>query len=246
MSEKLLTTREAARYLHVSEASIRRWTDAGLLPAGRVGFRKARRFKEADLARFAERQDARSPKTTPAIGTVRLHGREIPVGNHLASFYGSDSGSFHQALPVLVEGIAADEPCLLFATPELHERYAEAMREQDVDLKAAIERGVFAQITVARKTPEAWIASLETLLTEVLRHRPGPVRFLAEVTAGLESTGSLKALVQQEWLLTSLVKRFPVVLLCLYDVRKFDGPMILEALKLHYDTFEHGFGYFLS
>ncbi|TMB60947.1 MAG: helix-turn-helix domain-containing protein, partial [Chloroflexi bacterium] len=35
--ERLLTTREAATFLKVSEASIRRWTDSGLLPARRVG-----------------------------------------------------------------------------------------------------------------------------------------------------------------------------------------------------------------
>jgi excisionase family DNA binding protein len=246
MSDKLLTTREAARYLHVSEASIRRWTDAGLLPTGRVGFRKARRFKESDLARFVERQDLRGAKAPQAAGTVRLHGKAIPIGSHLASFYGTDYGGFHQSLPLLVEGIAAEELCVLFATADLHERYQGAFREQHIDIEAATASRLFSAVTPERKTPEAWIAGVEALLMELLRDRSGPVRFVAEVTAGLESTGSLKALLQQEWLLTSLVKRFPVVLLCLYDVRKFDGPTILEALKLHYDTFEHGFGYFLS
>jgi len=44
--ERLLTTREAATFLKVSEASIRRWTDSGLLPARRVGRRRARRLRE--------------------------------------------------------------------------------------------------------------------------------------------------------------------------------------------------------
>src|ERR1700736_2743536 len=52
MSDKLLTTREAARFLRASEASLRRWADAGLLPASRLGHRRARRFKEDDLLRF--------------------------------------------------------------------------------------------------------------------------------------------------------------------------------------------------
>ena len=246
MSDKLLSTREAARFLHVSEASLRRWTDAGLLPAGRVGVRKARRFKEADLIQFMQRQNGRRTKSLAADGTLRLHGTAIPVGSHLASFYGSDEGRLHQSLQFLVDGLSADEPCLLFATPELHDRYARALREQQVDLKRAKERGTLSTLTLGRTTPEAFITRVEALLVEAMRRRSGPIRFVAEVTAGLKSTGSPKALLQQEQSLTSLVKRFPAVLLCMYDAREFDGPMILEALKLHYDTFDYGFAYFLS
>jgi len=246
MSDKLLTTREAARYLQVSEASIRRWTDAGLLPAGRVGVRKARRFKEADLARFMGSHERGLANTTTRAPAISLHGRSIPVGAHLAGLYGSDAGRLRQGLPLLLDGLADGQPCLLFATPEIHERYARALQEQHVDLKAAAVRGAFSTLPVTRKTPGQFIASLETLLPQLLRQRSEPVRFVAEVTAGLKGAGSNKAVLLQEQLLTSLVKRFPVVLLCLYDVREFDGPMLLEALKLHYDTFDYGFGYFLN
>jgi len=43
-----------------------------------------------------------------------------------------------------------------------------------------------------------------------------------------------------------LAKRFPMVMLCAYDVREFDGQTVLETLKLHYDTFAHELGSFLS
>lgn len=246
MSDKLLNTREAARYLKVSEASVRRWTDAGLLPAGRVGVRKARRFKESDLARFMGSHARAQPKSATGAPAVSLHGRAVPVGAHLGCFYGSDSGRLRQTLPFLIDGLAEEQACLLFATPDVHAKYVRALGEQRVDVAAAAASGALSTITVARKTPQEWIASLETLLAQILRRRSGPVRFVAEVTAGLKSSGSPKAVLLQEHLLTSLVKRFPVVLLCPYDVREFDGPMILEALKLHYDTFEYGFGYFLS
>jgi excisionase family DNA binding protein len=246
MSDRLLTTSGAAKYLHVSEASVRRWTDAGLLPVGRVGVRKARRFKEADLARFMESRDRGPAKTSIAPMTIVLRGRAIPVGAHLAGFYGSESGRMHQALPFLLDGLSDEQPCLLFATPALHDDYARALRQARVDLQAAGESGAFSTLTVPRMSPEAWIAHVESRLTQILRGRSGPIRFAAEVTAGLKSTGSHKGVLLQEHLVTSLAKRFPVVILCLYDVREFDGPMILEALKLHTDTFDHGFGYFLS
>jgi excisionase family DNA binding protein len=246
MSDKFLTTRDAARYLQASEASIRRWADAGLLPAGRVGVRKARRFREADLTQFIGRRDRDEPRSMTGAPTVTLHGRAVSVSSHLAGFYGTDTGRLRQGLPLLLDGLASDQPCLLFATTEIQEKYARALREQKVEVRSAVKNGRFRTITPARDTPEAWIAKLETMLTDIARRRSGPVRFVAEVTAGLKSTGSRTALLHQEQLLTTLVKGFPVVLLCLYDVREFDGPLILEALKLHYETFDYGFAYFLS
>jgi hypothetical protein len=40
-------------------------------------------------------------------------------------------------------------------------------------------------------------------------------------------------------------RRFPVVVLCQYDVREFDGPTILAAMKSHPDLYEVGLGTFL-
>jgi hypothetical protein len=36
-----------------------------------------------------------------------------------------------------------------------------------------------------------------------------------------------------------IARRFPVVTLCAYDVRKFSGVDVLDALKAHRDTFRY-------
>src|SRR5204862_7386879 len=61
---RLLNTREAAKFLRVSEASIRRWSDSGLLAARRVGRRRERRFHESDLQGFMQQ---------PASSAARAH-----------------------------------------------------------------------------------------------------------------------------------------------------------------------------
>src|SRR4030081_2724107 len=90
VSDKLLNTSEAARFLRVSEASIRRWSDAGLLTSHRVGRRRERRFAESDLVKFLNRADKPSVQAQPAalhVGDV-----SVPVPGHLATFYSSDAG----------------------------------------------------------------------------------------------------------------------------------------------------------
>jgi excisionase family DNA binding protein len=59
--EDLLDIKQAARYLQVSETSLRRWTNGGQLACLRVGLRRERRFRRADLLAFMEYQPARNP-----------------------------------------------------------------------------------------------------------------------------------------------------------------------------------------
>lgn len=49
---ELLDISEAAQFLNVSETSLRRWTNDGLLPCLRIGRRRERRFRRADLSGF--------------------------------------------------------------------------------------------------------------------------------------------------------------------------------------------------
>src|SRR2546423_10229854 len=71
ISEDLLNTAEAARFLRVSQASIRRWSDSGLLQAQRVGRRRERRFRESDLATFIDRSTPAPPGAATASGAGR-------------------------------------------------------------------------------------------------------------------------------------------------------------------------------
>src|SRR5438093_12327024 len=61
---ELLDIAQAAAFLHVSQMSLRRWTNSGRLPCFRVGGRRERRFRRADLLAFLERsgEPIRAPK----------------------------------------------------------------------------------------------------------------------------------------------------------------------------------------
>lgn len=54
MAPPLLTVDDAAAYAKVSTKTVRRWIDAGDLPALRLG--KLLRIRPEDLARFLERR----------------------------------------------------------------------------------------------------------------------------------------------------------------------------------------------
>jgi excisionase family DNA binding protein len=245
MSGRVLTTREAARFLQVSEASIRRWTNQGLLPASRVGRRRARRFTEQDLQRFmGTTADAPTGRAWPEVITVK--GMQVALGSHLASLYGTDAGRFGLAVTFLREGILAGQTCLLYADARLRKQYLRALAGEGVDVHAPVSTGLLAFMPVKRVSAKAWIASFERFVSDATRDRPGPIRFLGDTTTGLANVGSAAELLNLEQQVSLIVKRLPMVVLCPYDVRAFDGVTLLETLKLHFDTFDHRLGYFLN
>jgi excisionase family DNA binding protein len=245
MSGRVLTTREAARFLQVSEASIRRWTNQGLLPASRVGRRRARRFTEQDLQRFmGTTADAPTGRAWPEVITVK--GMQVALGSHLASLYGTDAGRFGLAVTFLREGILAGQTCLLYADARLRKQYLRALAGEGVDVHAPVSTGLLAFMPVKPVSAKEWIASFERFVSDATRDRPGPIRFLGDTTTGLANVGSAAELLNLEQQVSLIVKRLPMVVLCPYDVRAFDGVTLLETLKLHFDTFEHRLGYFLN
>jgi excisionase family DNA binding protein len=49
---ELLTLEEASTYLKCHPNTLRQWDKKGILPAIRIGVRKARRYKKVDLEKF--------------------------------------------------------------------------------------------------------------------------------------------------------------------------------------------------
>jgi excisionase family DNA binding protein len=247
MSDRLLTTTEAAKFLRVSQASIRRWANEGLLKASRVGPRAARRFREADLVRFmgATPPDQVPPSggTAPEIG---LQGLTVKLGTHLASYFASDVGRLRLGTPFLRDGIQSGQACIVHAAQPAREHYLRALREHQVDVDAALETAQLRFMPLRRQSVDAFLSVFDRMVVEASERHPGPLRFLGEPAAGARSVGSVRALLKLEQELSMMVKRLPMVILCPYDVRDFDGVTMLEALKLHFDTFAHPLGYFLN
>lgn len=57
--EELLTTKEAAEFLRVSEASIRRWTASGEIKCYRIGKRQIRRISKDSLIEYLQKSKLR-------------------------------------------------------------------------------------------------------------------------------------------------------------------------------------------
>jgi transcriptional repressor of dcmA and dcmR len=241
----LLNTAEAARFLRVSEASIRRWSDAGLLASHRVGRRRERRFTESDLVQFLNRADKPSVLAQPAV--IHVGGVPIPVPSHLAAFYSSDAGRIRLAVPFLMEGLRSGQPCFLAATHEVLAIYMKALENQDgFDLDRAIASGRFSAVGFDGATVDGAISFWEGKFADALSNSPSVIRHVGEMATVRWMFPSEDAMLRFEQAYEVMCRRYPVAAICQYDVREFDGVAMLSVLKAHPDLFERRLGTFLN
>jgi excisionase family DNA binding protein len=246
VSNSLLNTEEAARFLRVSQASIRRWSDAGLLPARRVGRRRERRFASADLVQFlGQRTGDPLPSRQPV--TVTVGGAPVPLRTHLAPIYSTDLGGLRLAVPFLAEGLRSGQPCFLAATDAVRERYVKALnQEQAIDFEAAEQSGRLTMVEWPGASVADAIANWERLFGKALAGGPTILRVVGEMACERSMFSSDAEMLAYEEAYEVMARRFPAVTLCQYDAREFNGEVILRVLKAHPDMFQQHLGGLLN
>ena len=246
---KLLNTKEAARFLRVSEASIRRWSDAGLLPARRVGRRRERRFAQADLVRFLGQPsgELKAAGLTATTTTVTVGGASVPARSHLAAIYSTDAGGLRLTVPFLADGLRAGQPCFLVANGAVLERYSRALGEdQAIDFAGSVRNGHLVILTSPGAKAAEAIGNWERLLGSALAEGTKVVRIVGEMACERGAFGSDAGMMAYEEAFDVMARRFPAVTLCQYDAREFDGEIMLRMLKAHPDMFDQNLGAFLN
>lgn len=242
MSADFVGTREAARLLGVSEASIRRWSDSGLLQSHRVGRRSERRFERSAVLRLKATGRTDAP---PPANSVSLEGRQIPVHTHLSSYYTSDQGRLRLSVPFLRDGIAAGEPCVIMSNRQTARLLNDELKTEGVEVERALATGRLRELETF-KTQSEGIETFERTFAAFTRRGDLLIRVLGEATQNAKTLGSMTDLLRFEDMLDRLVRRYPVVLICQYDVRRLEGTDVIDVLKVHADNFDQPLGMFLN
>lgn len=207
----LLDIAQAAALLKVSAASLRRWSNSGRLPSFRVGGRRERRFRRADLLALLERQGA-APGDKPH--------------RHVCGFYSTDSARTGLAADFLAQGLANGSTCLLVAEPKVRTAVLTRLEGQDVD--------VAAYASVAAAQLQLW----EERFGAALSRGATSLWVVGDVSGGrLGRRAPFSQVLEYERAYDSLSHRYPVTTLCLYDARRVTGVETARMLHAHADLF---------
>ena len=225
---ELLDIAQAAALLRVSEASLRRWTNRGRLPCRRIGGRRERRFRRADLMAFLE-SDATA---TPA--------------SHICAFYVSDVGRTRQAASLLGDGLEAGSVCILTARPRVRELVLAGLARRRPSLRRDLQTKRLL-VSEYAETAAAQLAFWETTFEAATRDGARALRVVGDVSGGsLARGGDFDRVLAYEAAYEKLSRRFPVATVCLYDARSHSGLETARLVQRHPDLFRHPIARFVS
>ncbi|MGQ9751021.1 helix-turn-helix domain-containing protein [Desulfosoma sp.] len=102
----LLNVKEAAAFLNVSKMTIKRWTDAGIMPWYRLGKKRERRFRPQGLHEFLTGgKDASTPGNVP----LRFRGLRMLDGSHLTRLHRDQKEALDMHFYFVRQGIESKE-----------------------------------------------------------------------------------------------------------------------------------------
>jgi excisionase family DNA binding protein len=255
----LMDVRDAARFLRVSEISVRRYTNSGVLKCVRIGGRHERRFRLADLEAFLEArfpalhppnlvQTASSSDSANAVARralANIDEMDVPWGSHLCQLYETDRGRLQMAVPFLADGLETGNACFLVASSGVRQLIVNALKRVRPDVDTDIASGHMRLLDVTSNSKDM-LSLLDGAFGEAMDKGFKNLRLVGDMAWFLDQGQSGDDLVDFETRYDRQIGHsYPIVSLCLYDARRFSGIDILHALKSHTDTFDLPFSRFL-
>jgi excisionase family DNA binding protein len=237
---ELLDIAGAAAFLNVSETSLRRWTNSGRLACLRVGLKRERRFRRADLLAFMEDQ----PRSNVSISvpSAALEGSRANAtnhGRHLCGVYETPLGRATLVAPFLLEGLKEGSVCFLIASPRVRADLVEFMTTQRKSLANDIKAGRLV-LAPYRDSGDEQCDYFQAQFESAMASGATSFRVVGDVGMLRKKTTSSDVLYYEACYDERIARRYPVDTLCTYDARSMSGLEILDALKGHPDIARFG------
>lgn len=158
-------------------------------------------------------------------------GLSASPGDHIGQFYNTASEWREVAAGYLRVGLEANEKCVyLLERGDPREELRAALAADGHDVDGALESGQLV-FDSGRGSPE----ELRRFLGESLRdadERFGFLRWAGDITWSLHELPTTRALMEWESA-CNVVEDEPVVFLCQYDLGRFLGDVVIDAMRTH-------------
>lgn len=170
---------------------------------------------------------------------VRLAGRVLKQTRHICAFFNSREEQNQTLMPFFKEGIERGEKIFHIVDPRLHEEHVSACSACGIDVNAATESG---QLEI-RHWEDAYLKDgyfdgdrMVKVLTEVLegnRDKHGMTRLMGNMEWALETLPGVTDIVEYEAKLNYVLPNYPDPVVCVYDLNKHSGSVVMDILRTH-------------
>ena len=169
-----------------------------------------------------------------------LCGRELSGLRHICCFYDSREQQHDVFAPYLREGLACGEQVVCIFPADRHQELRDRLRREGVDVDAASadgQLGVLSDdetyVTGGMFAKDRMVAMLREVLDKARADGRGFVRTLGEMDWALRNLPGTDDLAEYESSVNELTAAYDCTLACAYDINKFSGRVLMDALCTH-------------
>jgi len=169
----------------------------------------------------------RSPSNEIALGITN---DQVALGSHLIHFWQNEE-EFERGVRFLQLGIENESQyCVLFGHDEANQQVLEILRKKYPELDRVIREG---RLVILRREDSAseTLAKIEAAFAAAVRKGATAIRYLGNLGMGqapLPGRGA-DEVIELENGATLLGRRYPCVIVCMYDVNTVSGSLVLNA-----------------
>jgi len=169
----------------------------------------------------------RSPSDEITLGITN---DQVALGSHLIHFWQNEE-EFERGVRFLQLGIENESQyCVLFGHDEANQQVLEILRKKYPELDRVIREG---RLVILRREDSAseTLAKIEAAFAAAVRKGATAIRYLGNLGMGqapLPGRGA-DEVIELENGATLLGRRYPCVIVCMYDVNTVSGSLVLNA-----------------
>ena len=169
----------------------------------------------------------RSPSDEITLGITN---DQVALGSHLIHFWQNEE-EFERGVRFLQLGIENESQyCVLFGHDEANQQVLEILRKKYPELDRVIREG---RLVILRRESSASVtlANIEAAFAAAVRKGATVIRYLGNLGMGQAALPGRGAdeVVELENGATALGRRYPSVIVCMYDINTVSGSLVLNA-----------------
>lgn len=164
-----------------------------------------------------------------AAAPVRLGIRDLygNLGDHIAYFWETES-QFEEAVGFLASGLRGRDAAFVFGYDEANQKVLDCLQRRGLNLDSLQEGGRLV-VLEGEEVGQQMLAKIGAAF-QAAQERGAPVlRLLGNIGWGRPGWPVDDGMLEFEAKVTEAAKRFPCVVVCLYDVRSLSGRVLLKG-----------------
>jgi hypothetical protein len=166
--------------------------------------------------------------------------QKFEAGAHICQIYSEEEERQGALVDYIISGLEGGENTVCFSEKETDEILAGFFEKKGISYQNACESGAFSldktgdvYFEDGRFEPERMINLLRDFYEDSIKQNRNGARVIGEMLPEISSIPGGSRLLEYESKISLLLRDYPVTAVCQYDVREFDGAVIMDVLKVH-------------